>query len=112
MLPPQRLSSALAGLFTVYRVYQTMRHGTGHLRPEDVAESCEPYVVQLSGPNPHVRKVHMVLVTLLELSGPVPRLMAREPHLQKVILRIREILQIFHKGVKYSPEGVKYSTKV
>ena len=50
---------------------------------EDVAESREPYVVQLSGPNPRVRKVQMVLLTLLELNGPVPKLMAWEPRLRR-----------------------------
>ena len=32
----------------------------------------------------------MVLLTLLELSGPVPRLMARKPRVQKSILGIPE----------------------
>ena len=62
-----------------------MSQGTGHLRWEDVAESRE---VQLSGPDPRVRKGQMVLVTLLELNGPVPRLMTRDSRMQKVICRI------------------------
>ena len=80
-VPRSGLSSALAGLFTAHRVYQTMSQGTGHLRSEDVTESREPYVVELSGPNPRVRKLQMVLVTLLELKGLVPSLMAWEPRM-------------------------------
>ena len=51
------LPGALFGLFAAYRVYQRMSQGTGHLRPEDLLESREPYVVQLARPNPRVRKV-------------------------------------------------------
>ena len=47
-------------------------------------------MVQLSGPNPRVRKVQMVLVTLLELNRTVPRLMACKLRMQKVIRRITE----------------------
>ena len=64
-VPRSGLSSPLAGLFPAHRVYQTMCQATGHLWVEDVAESREPYVVQLSGPNPRVRKVQMVPVTFL-----------------------------------------------
>ena len=99
-VPHSGLSSALAGLWTAHRVYQTMSQGTGHLWSEDAAESCEPYVVQLSGPNPHVRKVQMVLVTLPELNGPVPKLMAQEPRVQKVIRRISEGV---HRRVRAGP---------
>ena len=81
---------ALAGLFAAQRVYQTMSQGSVYPRPEDPLESREPYVVQLGGPNPCVSKVQMVLVTLLELNGPLPRLMAPEPRVQKVILTIRD----------------------
>ena len=48
-----------------------------------------------------VRKVQMVLVTLPELNGPVPRLMAREPRVQKVILMIREEL---HRCIRAGPK--------
>ena len=73
------LPGGLGGLFAAHRVYHTMSQGTGHPRLEDRLESREPYVVQLGGPNPRVTKVQMVLVTLPELNGPVPRLVARGP---------------------------------
>ena len=44
-IPRSRLPSALAGLFAAHRVYQTMSQGTVHLWRDDIAESCELYVV-------------------------------------------------------------------
>ena len=67
-----------------------MRHGTGHPRLEDRLETREPHVVQVGGPNPRMGKMQMVLVTLPKLHGPMSRLMARKPCVQKVILRIRK----------------------
>ena len=97
---PGQFNGVAAHLATGHRVYQTMSQGTGHPWSEDVEESCVPYVVHLSGPNPCVRKVHMVLVTLLKLNGPVPRLMAREPRVQKAIRRISDGL---HRCVLAGP---------
>ena len=89
-VPRSGLPSALAGLFTAHRVYHTVSQWTGHLRSEDVAEPREPHVVQLIGPYPRVRKVQMVLMTLPELDGPLPRLMTGEPRMQEVICGISQ----------------------
>ena len=45
---------------------------------------------QVSGPNPRLRKVQMVLVTLPELNSPLPRLVTWEPRMQEVIRGISE----------------------
>ena len=77
-----------------------MSQGTVYPRPEDLLESRESYVVQLGGPNPRVRKVQMVLVTLPELNVPVPGLVTREPRMQKVIRRIYEAP---HRRIRVGP---------
>ena len=60
------------------------------LLPEDVAETREPHVVQLMGPYSCVRKVQVVLMTLLELDSPVPRRRTGEPCMQEVICGISQ----------------------
>ena len=71
-------------------MYQTVSQWTGHLRSEDAAEPREPHVVQLIGPYSRVRKVQIVLVTVPELDGPLPRLMTAEPRMQEVICGITQ----------------------
>ena len=48
-----------------------MSQRTRQLRPEDVSEPREPHVVKLMKPYSCVRKVQVVLMTLLELDSPV-----------------------------------------
>ena len=67
-----------------------MSQGTGQPRWEDRLESREPCMVQLSGSNPRVGKMQMVLVTLPKLHGPVSRFVARKPRVQKAICGIRK----------------------
>ena len=67
-----------------------MSQRTRQLRPEDVAEPREPHVVQLMGPYSCVRKVQVVLMTLLELDSPVSRRRTWEPRMQEVICGISQ----------------------
>ena len=67
-----------------------MSQRTRQLQPEDVAQPREPHVVQLTGPYSCVRKVQVVLMTLLELDSPVPRRKTREPRMQEVICGISQ----------------------
>ena len=67
-----------------------MSQRTRQLRPEDVAEPREPHVVQLMGPYCCVRKVQVVLMTLLKLDSPVPRRTTGEPRMQEVICGISQ----------------------
>ena len=67
-----------------------MSQQTRQLRPEDVAEPREPHVVQVMGAYSHVRKVQVVLMTLLELDSPVPRGRTGEPRMQEVICGISQ----------------------
>ena len=68
--------------------------------PEDLLESREPYVVQLGGHNPRVGKVQMVLMTLPELKGPMPRLVALESRMRKVI---RGVCEGAHRRIRAGP---------
>ena len=63
---------------------------TRQLRPEDVAEPRELHVVQLMGPHSGVRKVQVVLMTLLELHSPLPRRRTGEPRMEEVICGISQ----------------------
>ena len=67
-----------------------MSQRTRQLQPEDVAEPREPHVVQLMGPYSCVRKVQVVLMTLLELDSPVPRRGTGEPRMQEVICGVSQ----------------------
>ena len=60
------------------------------LQPEDVAEPREPHVVQLIRPHSRVWKVQVVLMTLLELDGPLPRCRIGESRMQEVICGISQ----------------------
>ena len=66
-------------------------------------------MVQLIGPYPRVRKVQMVLVTLPDLDGPLPRLMTGEPRIQEVICGISHGL---YRRVRAGPgENVDVPTR-
>ena len=67
-----------------------MSQRTRQLQSEDVVEPREPHVVQPIGPYSCVRKVPVVLMTLLELDSPVPRRRTGEPRMQEVICGISQ----------------------
>ena len=77
-----------------------MTQWTTQLRPEDVAEPREPHVVQLIGPHSRVRKVQVVLMTLLELDGQLPKRRRGEPRMQEVICGI---IQGLYRRVRAGP---------
>ena len=83
-----------------------MSQWTRQLRPEDVAKPRDPHVVQLIGPHSRVRKVQVVLMTLLELDGPLPRCRAGESRMQEVICGISQGL---HRCVRAGPERTQMS---
>ena len=47
-------------------------------------------MVQLSGPNPRIRKVQIVFMTFVKLHRLMSRLMAWKPRVREVIRRIRQ----------------------
>ena len=65
-------------------------------------------MVQLMGPYSCVRKVQVVLMTLLEVDSPMPRRRTREPRMQEVICGISQGL--YRRICAGPPENADVST--